>query len=147
MLRFLTTCFFLLYILSCDDPTTEEGCTISDSDYGVELITPTGGETVTVGDVVEVKWKVNPEMIPDQIFLGVSTTGSSGPFQSILGKGMNIWEGEAPMCMDTIWVVGEEYATVDYSRDVTVHIKVARYNDRSNEYLYDISNAITVKTE
>lgn len=132
-------------IALCDNPQENKvDCsTLKDPQSGVELVYPLGGETLNYGSTVNVKWKVDPNDVPS-VVLGVSTTGESGPYKSIIKGSMSVPLGTGVMCMDTVWTIGNEYATVNWPAEgTTVHFRVAKYNDEGT--YNSITTKITIK--
>lgn len=133
-------CCLLLLAFSCNDSVKPSGeCTpMRNSDAGLELVYPVSGGPFTVGSTVTVRWKVNPEIV-DAIILQVNT---GGPWYNILGRGMAIPSTGNLLCMDTSWVVGNEYDNVNYNASGTVRVRVAWYNHENEES--DESGLITI---
>ena len=143
MVRILFVIASLLLFISCNGPTEEDDCSTISSGKAVELITPTGGESFTIGDRVPVKWKVDTDIIQTQVSLKVSLNGSSGPFLNIFDRGIYVPSEEGGVvCMDTTWTVGQEYDGVNYSGSQTVNLQVGKYNEEAD--LSDISGMITI---
>ena len=129
---------------SCNDPAGDEGCTpIADPDKSMELITPLSG-TYSVGNSVEVGWKVNAQDI-DLVVLQVSTSGSNGPWRNIY-RGITVPGDSGVVCMDTVWVIGQEYDNIDYSSPVTLLLRAAWYNHEGDSYDWarDVSNTLVI---
>ena len=132
----------LLLLISCNGPTEEEDCSSISSGKAVELITPTGGESFSIGDHVPVKWKVDTDIIQSKVVLQVSLSGSVGPFYNMcLGISVPAEDGGI-VCMDTVWTVGQEYDSVNYGSSQTVNLRVAKYNDEAA--FSDVSGMITI---
>lgn len=136
---FVAALFFLIF---CNGPTEEGDCSSISSGKVVELVTPIGGESYSIGDQVLVKWKVNTDIIQSQVVLRVSLNGSIGPFYNITSGIFVPAEDGGVVCMDTVWVVGQERDAVNYGSSQTVNLQVAKYGD---EGLYnDLSGMITI---
>jgi hypothetical protein len=132
--------------VSCKGPAEPGGCTpIADSEKEMELVTPISG-TFNFGSNVEVAWKVNPKEV-DLVVVQVSSTGLAGPWRNVFKEGIPVGSRDVELaCMDTVWVVGQEYATVDYTATSTVLLRVAWYNHESDAYDWarDVSSTITI---
>lgn len=133
-----------LFGIMCQDPSGEEGCTpLTDADKDVELVSPLIG-TYEVGDYVEVAWKMNPGKV-SQVAVQLSTTGESGPWRQVFSQGVSTDEFESEVvCLDTVWVVGDEYENIDYSSTETVLLRVTNYLSQGTTYQTDVSNTLTV---
>jgi len=133
----------LLFFIFCDGPTDDDDCSSISSGKAVELITPIGGESYSVGDKVPVKWKVDTDKIQTQVSLKVSVNGSSGPFLNIFNQGIYVpAEDGGIVCMDTTWTIGQEWDAVNYSGSQTVILQVGKYNEEAA--LSDVSGMITI---
>lgn len=133
-----------IFIFCGDNNSIEECTTISDPNKAIELIYPRGGETFTVGNSVNVRWKVRSSIV-EMVMLQVSTGGINGPWRNILSRGMVVPDSEEIVCMDTIWTIGNEHdkENINYSSGTTVYLRVGWYNHESEES--DISGLITIK--
>jgi hypothetical protein len=135
---------FLLLLISCESPTDDEiDCSTISEGKIVELITPTGGESLKIGDKVPVKWKVNTELLQSQVALKISINGSSGPWLHVFDKGIKVpaTEESGIVCMDTVWTIGQENEALNYGNSQTVLVRVENYFDSG---MYDVSGMITV---
>ena len=144
MRRFLIfTAVLVCGLIFCKGPMESGECSpIADADKSTELVAPVSGSFKT-GDHVEVAWKVNPQDI-DQVVVQISTTGISGPWDNVFKDGIAVPREGSLVCMDTTWVVGQEYDDVDYSSSTSVLIRVAWYNHEGDDWARDVSSTITV---
>ncbi|MBN1577018.1 MAG: hypothetical protein JW913_10725 [Chitinispirillaceae bacterium] len=142
MTRLMAVSALLFFMLLCDtNPTEQEECSrLSDPDKGIELIFPRGGEIFTVGNSVDIRWKVDAAMIV-QVTVEVSINGIDGPWRNI-HRAIDVPQGNDIICMDTVWTIGEEYETIEYAASQTVLLKVSDYLDKSSHK--DVSSMITV---
>lgn len=133
-----------LFGIMCQDPSGEEGCMpLTDADTDVELVYPVAG-TFEVGEYVEVAWKMNPGNV-SQVAVQLSTTGVNGPWRQVFSQGVSTDEFESEVvCLDTTWVVGDEYENIDYSSTETVLLRVTNYNSQGTAYQTDMSNTLTI---
>lgn len=144
MHRTLFTVLVCSLWFSCKGPAENEGCTpIADADKAMELAAPLSG-TYSVGNSVEVAWKVDAGEV-DLVILQVSTSGSAGPWENIY-RGISVPGDSGVVCMDTVWVIGQEYDDVDYSSPVTLLLRAAWYNHEGNSYDWakDVSNNLII---
>ena len=133
----------LLCVVSGCNVTKSGGCTpIADPDKSVEFVAPLGG-TFSVGDRVNVAWKVNPQDI-EAVAIQVNTGGNSGVWRNIFKESIAVPGDSDLVCMDTTWVVGQEYDSVEYSSSTTVNLRVAWYNHFGDEWARDESPLIVV---
>ena len=140
MIRRITFCLAVFTILLCEGPDGGQDCTtLDDPQKGIQLIYPRGLESFEMGSIVTVKWKMDPSIIR-QVGVWVSTSGGNGPWKKICTP-IDITNSEGIQCMDTIWIIGEEYETVSYAASGSVYLRVGQYNDDSHS---DISGMITV---
>ena len=144
MKKIIVATVLCLFWIACDDPSGEEGCTpIADADKDIELVYPVTG-TFAVGAYVEVAWKMNPGKV-SQVAVQLSTTGVNGPWRQVFSGGISTDAFESDVvCLDTTWVVGDEYEAVDYSSTETVLLRITNYNSQGTAYQTDMSNILTV---
>jgi hypothetical protein len=138
----IVVCLAAVTIFLCEGPDGGRECTtLDDPQKGIQLIYPRGLETFEMGSIVTVKWKMDPSIIR-QVGVWVSTAGVNGPWKNICAP-IDIMYGREIRCMDTIWIIGEEYETVPYAASGTVHLRIGQYNDDVHS---DISGMITVNS-
>jgi hypothetical protein len=144
MLRISGIVIVVCMLVFCDGTTKSEDCsTLSDPKAGIELIYPKGGENLTFGNTVSVKWKVDPLIVPS-IVVQVSTVGSNGPFRNLFNKSITVQSDEVS-CMDTLWTIGSEVEASSLnwpSTGATVYLRVAKYNAESA--YASVSSLITI---
>lgn len=143
---FLTAVFAVaVLILSCNPQDSGECTPIANPDKGVELISPDGG-SLDYGSTVYINWKADPSRV-EQVALQVSTSGINGPWRHIFSHGIDVPPDNDIVCMDTLWTIGDEYESnlIDYGTAGTILLRVASYNELTNEALRDVSSSITVR--
>jgi len=131
----------LAVMVACDKKGNEAVDCSTMNHEGVELVYPKGTESFKVGSTVPVKWKVDPDKV-NLVDITVSTTSPDGPFRRIFSKSISVPYEGGVQCMDTVWTIGSEHETVQYSPPQTVYIRVEKYS-AANEYS-DVSGMITI---
>ena len=141
MIRLVAVCLVALVFFLCNGPDENKDCsTLADPQRGIELVYPRGLESFERGTDVMVRWKVDPRII-GQVTLRVSANGVDGPWRNIC-RAIDVPSGDAIICMDTVWSIGNEYEPVSYTASGTVNIQVGWYN-HENDYS-DMSGAIII---
>ena len=128
-------------LLSCGTSDEVDCSSLANPDIGLELVYPRGGETLTLGRFAAVEWKADPGKM-SSVVLAVSINGSTGPWRNILSREMTVPGGGAVVCMDTVWVPGDEYDAVGYSAGTTVLLRVCSSTD---ERYCDESGMISIE--
>lgn len=129
MFRCLFVSLAVFLSVACDNPSGNGECTpFDDDDTFIELISPTGGESYTMGDDVTVRWKVDPDVVP-QVILQVSIGGDAGPWRNLFDRGIGVPAGGDVACMDTVWRIGGEDEEVGYGTSETVTFRVGWYDE------------------
>jgi hypothetical protein len=136
-IQFLCCCILLL---TCVNQDTGDCSTLARPERGVELVYPRGGESFTLGQYIIVSWKADQRM-SGAVELSVSQNGSSGPWRSIFADDIPVPGDSGVVCMDTLWIPGNEFNSVGYAASGTVLLRIS---DAANSGLYDESGMITI---
>src|SRR5512133_2028867 len=111
MKRFIGVVCGGVLLFSCGTSDEVDCSTLANPENGLELVYPRGGETLMLGGLVSVKWKADPGKMA-AVVLAVSLNGSIGPWRAILSGTMTVPGDGGIVCMDTVWVPGDEYDAV-----------------------------------
>lgn len=116
----------------CDPPTEDviDCSTLSDPANGIELVYPKGMESFSYDELVDVKFKVDPDKI-SLVNLRISTT-STGPFRDIFSRSIKVPAGGGIQCIDTVWAIGKEHDPIDYASSSTFYLRVEKYSDATH---------------
>lgn len=123
MRKYLIICLFLF--LGCVNGPEEEKreCTpLSDPDEAVEIMSPKTGDKFTVGDTVRLSFKVNTDL--------AALVSAKVKFNKNVFLRIDLPD-QSFVCVDTVWVIGEEWDNIDYSKSDTVTLVIREYNDGS----------------
>ncbi|MBN1757735.1 MAG: hypothetical protein JW863_05430 [Chitinispirillaceae bacterium] len=100
------------------------------SERAIELISPIGGETCSLGQDVHIKWRVNADSLkPGLILLQITHDSLSGPWKEVFNRGIWIPDTTGFFCMDTIWNVGNEWDLMNYNTPDYVFLRIVEYNN------------------
>ncbi|HLV33123.1 MAG TPA: hypothetical protein VKY57_16265 [Chitinispirillaceae bacterium] len=124
MRKYLIICLFLF--LGCVNGPEEEKreCTpLSDPDEAVEIMSPKTGDKFTVGDTVRLSFKVNTDLAT----LGIS---AQVKFNKNVFLRIDLPD-QSLVCVDTVWVIGEEWDDIEYSKSDTVTLIIGKYGEAS----------------
>jgi len=75
---------------------------------------------------VVVKWKVATENL-SQVCVQASCNGTNGPWKLLFNKGIAVPHDIEVTCMDTVWIIGNEYEPIDYAASQTILLRVKNY--------------------
>ncbi|MDO5576244.1 MAG: hypothetical protein Q4F84_04130, partial [Fibrobacter sp.] len=122
--KYLLSCLLILpmYLLCVNEPEEKtDGCTLSNPENGIEIVSPKEGDTFIYGDTVKLNFKVNTDLVQ-----GIRVQGKNGA--NIFGSSISFEPEPQFQCADTNWIIGEESVQVNYAENDTITLILSDYN-------------------
>ena len=140
----ITICASLVLMCVNDPDNNKTTCTpLSDPAKAIEILNPKHGDAFTLGDNVDINFKVNMRMVAS-VFVEVNANNGNG-FKGIFGHSITKdLSGDSIACFDTVWNIGNEYFDIAYTGTDTVTLRIRNYDDRT---IYDSVPGIIIKAQ
>ncbi len=129
--------FFSVFLIHCDkstEPQPPQCGPISDPSKQIEIVSPVENEQFTIGQTVNIKWKVDSRLGK----VNLQILAEDGLESEDILSTMLVPSGGDVVCMDTSWEAGRtSKGTID--KDTTIHLMIYKYGDGS------VNDLITIR--